>query len=122
MKETLSAACHCGAVKLEIELNGGLGQLIRCNCSLCRMKGAVMAGVKLDRLKVIEGEEFLTLYQWNTRVAKHYFCNRCGIYTHHQRRSVPDEYGVNVACFQPPIEVDVNDVVLVDGAAKSVVD
>jgi hypothetical protein len=31
-------------------------------------------------------------------VAKHYFCGNCGIYTHHQRRSFPDQYGYNVGC------------------------
>ena len=115
MKETLSAACHCGAVKLEVQLDNGLGQLIRCNCSLCRMKGAVMAGVKLDRLKVIEGEEFLTLYQWNTRVAKHYFCNQCGIYTHHQRRSDPTEYALNVACLEGVNALKIQAVPTIDG-------
>ena len=42
----------------------------------------------------------LALYQWNTRTAKHYFCSVCGIYTHHERRSVPTEYGFNVACIE----------------------
>ena len=27
-------------------------------------------------------------------------CGRCGIYTHHQRRSFPDQYGYNVACLE----------------------
>ncbi|NBU89174.1 MAG: GFA family protein, partial [Betaproteobacteria bacterium] len=37
----------------------------------------------------------LRLYQFNTKIAKHYFCSNCGIYTHHQRRSFPDQYGYN---------------------------
>jgi hypothetical protein len=38
------------------------------------------------------------MYQFNTMTARHYFCGRCGTYTHHQRRSNPDEYGFNVGC------------------------
>lgn len=29
-----------------------------------------------------------------------YFCGVCGIYTHHQRRSSPNEYGYNVGCLE----------------------
>ena len=38
------------------------------------------------------------MYQFNTNVAKHYFCKKCGIYTHHQRRSNPNEFAINVGC------------------------
>ena len=44
------------------------------------------------------GEDRLTLYQFGTHTAEHYFCSVCGIYTHHRRRSNPDEIGVNLAC------------------------
>jgi hypothetical protein len=50
----------------------------------------------LKDLRVVKGAENLTLYQWGTMTAKHWFCATCGIYTHHQRRSNPQEYGVNV--------------------------
>ncbi|MEO6153971.1 MAG: GFA family protein [Croceibacterium sp.] len=70
----------------------------RCDCSICAMKGAVTVGVPLAALTVVEGEDKLTLYRFNTGVAKHYFCSVCGSYTFHQRRSDPDTYGINVAC------------------------
>ena len=57
-----------------------------------------MTTAKLDQFKLISGEENLKIYQWNSKIAKHYFCKNCGINTHHQRRSKPDEYGVNVGC------------------------
>ncbi len=44
------------------------------------------------------GADNLTLYQFNTKVAEHYFCKTCGIYTHHNRRSNPQEAGINLAC------------------------
>jgi hypothetical protein len=96
----LKSTCHCGAVELSIDLPNGIGELGRCNCSICRRKGAITAGVPLDGLRVVKGQEVLRLYQFHTGVAKHYFCSICGTYTHHQRRSNPDEYGFNVGCLE----------------------
>jgi len=64
------------------------------------MRGAVAVSANLNDITVTQGEEALTLYQFNTHEAKHYFCSKCGIYTFHQRRSVPTQYGVNVACIE----------------------
>lgn len=94
----MDGACHCGGVRFHVRLRGGLASARRCNCSLCRMRGAVAVTASVGDLEIVEGADLLTLYQFNTKVAKHYFCSRCGIYTHHQRRSNPGEYGVNVAC------------------------
>ena len=94
------ASCHCGAVELELELPDGIVDPRRCDCSICRRKGAVVASVPLSGIHVIKGAEYLTLYQFNTHAAKHYFCSRCGIYTHHQRRSNPEQYGYNVGCLE----------------------
>lgn len=92
------ASCHCGAVVLELELPHGIVDPRRCDCSVCRRKGAIVASVPLAGLRVVQGEELLTLYRFNTMVARHYFCSRCGIHTHHQRRSNPQEYSYNVGC------------------------
>jgi hypothetical protein len=91
-------ACHCGMVKFRVRLSDGLRTARRCNCSYCRMRGAVAVSARVGDLQVLEGSEALTLYQFNTMEAKHWFCSRCGIYTHHQRRKFTDQYGVNVAC------------------------
>ncbi len=81
-----------------------------------------MAGVPLDRLRVTSGEEHLTLYQWNMKIAKHYFCSKCGIYTHHQRRSNPNEFGFNVACIEGAMVEDYRDAeTMGDGRAMSLV-
>ncbi|WP_459206172.1 GFA family protein [Pseudomonas sp. MLB6B] len=95
-----TGACHCGAVRFSVRLSDGLNSVRRCNCSFCRMRGAVAVSAALADLKVEQGESALTLYQFNTGEAKHWFCSRCGIYTFHQRRSSPDQYGINVACLE----------------------
>jgi hypothetical protein len=75
-------------------------ELTTCDCSLCAMRNAVMAKVPEQALMVLQGEAMLSLYQWNTQRAKHYFCRRCGIYVFHRKRAAPDHFGVNVFCLE----------------------
>ena len=107
--------CHCGSVELELHLSNGLENPRRCDCSMCRRRGAIVASVKLANLKIIKGENKLKLYQFNTMSAKHFFCSECGIYTHHQRRSNPTEYGFNVACLEGVNPFELKDVPVNDG-------
>jgi hypothetical protein len=100
IKSKHKASCHCGAVVLELDLPKGIVDPRRCNCSMCRRKGTIVASVALSGIKVVQGQESLKLYQFNTNTAKHYFCSNCGIYTHHQRRSKPTQYGYNVGCLE----------------------
>ncbi len=105
--------CHCGTVQFDVTLSDGIVTARRCDCSLCLRRGAVAVSAAKDAITYTAGEDNLTLYQFNTKVARHYFCKTCGIYTHHQRRSNPDEIGVNLACLdgRTPLlaEVIVND-------------
>jgi len=70
----------------------------RCDCSMCRRRGTVVASVPLAGLRVVRGEDALRLYQFGTMVAEHWSCGICGIQTHHRRRSNPEQYGVNLGC------------------------
>lgn len=118
--ELLKGSCHCGTVRFEVSTP--LAPAIRCNCSLCRRKGALMSPfLEKDNLQIVGGADALTVYQFNTRVAKHYFCKHCGIYTFHQTRKDPNLWRVNIGCLE---EIDgfalassVN-----DGASLSVVE
>jgi len=109
------ASCHCGAVELELSLPNGIVDPRRCDCSICRRKGAIVASVPLSGIRIVRGEEVLTPYQFNTMTAKHYFCSVCGIYTHHQRRSNPQEYGYNVGCLEGVNPFDLGEVPTNDG-------
>ena len=109
------SSCHCGSVVLELELPDGIVDPRRCDCSLCRRKGAIVASVPLSGIKIIKGQDALKLYQFNTKTAKHYFCGNCGIYTHHQRRSNPEQYGYNVGCLEGVNPYDLGSVPTNDG-------
>ncbi len=112
---TLDGGCHCGAVRFTVELPFGLASARRCTCSLCRMRGAVAVTAELGGLKVTQGADKLAIYRFNTGVAEHHFCMTCGIYTHHKRRSNPDQLGVNVACLGGVSPFDFPEVVVMDG-------
>jgi len=62
MGEMKKGSCHCKAIEFEVVLEKGLENLRRCNCSLCRRKGAVIASVSLDKLNILKGEDNLSLY------------------------------------------------------------
>jgi len=79
------------------------------------MRGAVAVSAALGGLHVVQGEHKLTSYRFNTGQAQHFFCSQCGIYTHHQRRSNPNQYGVNVACLEGVSPFDFAQVPVMDG-------
>ncbi|GAA5647458.1 GFA family protein [Vibrio proteolyticus] len=108
-------SCHCGAVELVLTLPNGIEKPRRCDCSICRRKGAIVGSVKLANLQLVKGEESLTRYQFNTHTAQHFFCSVCGIYTHHQRRSDPSEYGYNIGCLEGVNPYQLGEVVVNDG-------
>jgi len=110
-----TASCHCGAVVLELSLPNGIENPRRCDCSICRRKGAIVGSVPLAGIKILKGEDVLKCYEFNTKTAKHYFCSVCGIYTHHQRRSNPHEYGYNIGCLEGVNPYELGEVPTNDG-------
>jgi hypothetical protein len=116
IQATHLARCHCGGVVLALDLASGIENPRRCNCSMCRRRGAICASVPLAGLRVLQGVELLACYQFNTRVAEHYFCRVCGVYTHHKRRSDPTCYAFNLGCLDGVNPFELGDVPTSDGA------
>ncbi|MGH1412827.1 MAG: GFA family protein [Pelagimonas sp.] len=115
MSKPVTATCHCGAVELRVTLTDGLNTARRCDCSFCRRRGAPAVSAPLGGIEVIKGAEKLTLYSFNTHTAKHYFCSVCGIYMYHQRRSNPNEFGVNLYAIAGTEPTEIEPVPWVDG-------
>ena len=113
MKKKLT--CHCGGVEIEVNAPDQFKKIMRCNCTLCKRKGTIMTMVNPEDLKITKGEALLKLYQYHTKTAKHYFCSNCGIYTHHNPRSNPKMYGINIACLEGVDPFKLNDVSVNDG-------
>jgi len=91
-------SCHCGAVQFEIFTQ--LDRVIECNCSYCSMKAALYHRVEPENFTLLKGEQNLTLYQFDTKEAYHYFCNHCGIHPFTRPRANPNLYSINVRCLQ----------------------
>lgn len=98
MSRRVRATCHCGAVELTADLLDVEMAPMRCTCSYCRRRQAGNVSARAESLVVERGADALTLYQFGTRTAEHWFCRHCGIYTHHRRRSDPSQVGINVGC------------------------
>jgi hypothetical protein len=112
--KTCQGSCHCG--KVTFELIPDLTSAVRCNCSICRRKGTPMVAAAEGSFRITGGEDYLSLYQFHTGRARHYFCKACGIYTFHNPRSNPALTRVNAGCLEgvDPLALETK---LVNGAA-----
>jgi len=52
---------------------------------------------------LLQGSDFLTTYTFNTKTAKHTFCQVCGIHSFYQPRSHPNHFDVNIRCLDQNI-------------------
>lgn len=89
--------CHCGTVRFTVVTTSQV-EVRECNCSICSMCGYQHLIVAADALTILEGEEELTTYTFNTGTAQHTFCRRCGIKPFYVPRSHPHGYSVNFRC------------------------
>jgi hypothetical protein len=94
-------SCHCGAVVIEVEAPESV-TCEDCNCSICRKSGFLHLIVPAARFRLVQGEESLTTYAFNTGTARHLFCRTCGIKVFYVPRSNPDGFDVNLRCLEPP--------------------
>ncbi len=92
--------CHCGRIRFEVEAPEDL-EVNECNCSICRMTGHLHLIVRKDEFKLLNGQDDISNYQFNTGVAQHYFCRICGVRSFYVPRSNPDGYSVNARCLDP---------------------
>jgi len=93
-------SCHCGKIRFSFDHDAPIESGLRCNCSICRRKGAVMSNFFLSpqELDIQTDEGALGLYQFDTKIAKHFFCKHCGIYPFHETVRKPGYYRVNLGC------------------------
>jgi hypothetical protein len=94
-----AGGCHCGRVKFAVQAPADI-EAIECNCSICSTSGFLHLIVPKSRFVLIQGQEALTTYTFNTGVAKHLFCKVCGVKSFYVPRSNPDGYSVNVRCLE----------------------
>ena len=91
--------CHCGAVTFSIKA-GEITDGMRCDCSICRRKGAVLSSFTLppEHIEIDADKDALAIYKFGTQTATHYFCRICGIFTFVETRLIPGHFRVNLGC------------------------
>lgn len=118
MKQTYLGSCHCGCIRFEVDAD--IDHVRVCDCSICRRRGALLHRVNEGDLRVITPIEDLSLYQWNTKTAKDYFCPTCGILPFRRPRTAPEKWSVNVRCLEG-VDLDAIPVKYVHGSKLDVV-
>ena len=94
---THTGGCHCGAVRFEVDAPADI-EVTECNCSICSKSGSLHLIVNKDQFRLLQGEDNLATYTFDTHEAKHYFCKTCGIKSFYVPRSHPDGFSVNARC------------------------
>jgi hypothetical protein len=93
-------SCHCGAVQFTVVASPHL-IVWNCNCTICSLKQNHHFIVPATAFEIERGLEELTTYTFNTHVAQHKFCRKCGVQAFYHPRSNPDGVAVTVGCVQP---------------------
>ena len=93
---TYHGSCHCGRIKFLVTTN--IDKVVSCNCSICSKKGVLHHRITPEQFILMEGKEHLSLYQFDTKEAKHFFCKECGIHPFSNPRAAPNMYSINVRC------------------------
>jgi hypothetical protein len=94
--KSYEGGCHCGKVRFRIRTD--FSRITECNCSICTKKGTLNHRVAPENFELLSGGDALSVYQFGTRTAKHYFCTACGIHAFSRPRAVPEMFAVNVRC------------------------
>ena len=106
MSKTYKGSCHYGFVKFEID--SPLDEVRSCDCSICIRAGALIQRVDEAHLRLLapsrqsldDGTSGLIVYQFNSKIAKHYYCSTCGILPFRRPRTAPEVWAVNIRCLE----------------------
>jgi hypothetical protein len=93
---TYEGGCHCGKVRYRVRVERRAATA--CNCSICHKKGFIHLIVPAAQFTLLQGQDDLSTYTFNTGTAQHHFCRHCGIHSFYRPRSHPDGYDVNLRC------------------------
>jgi len=96
-----SGSCHCGNISFNFE-HDIIDQGVRCNCSICIRKGAIMTKFTkaMNDVNITIKHNALATYTFATHQVKHHFCQQCGIYTFHESMVNKAELRFNLGCFE----------------------
>lgn len=91
-------SCYCGDLRIEVE--GEIGEVIECECSICRMTDFLHWFVDEEQVTFRSQSDSLATYLWGSGKTPHYFCRTCGVAPRLDHRMQPHGYSVNVRCLE----------------------
>ena len=95
----IGSACHCGAVRIEVE--AAPNEVTNCNCSICRRYGTLWAYYSPKAVRVQGATD---IYMWGDRELEFHRCKTCGCITHWAAvDKTRDRMGVNARLMPPEI-------------------
>lgn len=74
----IEASCHCGGVRYTVE--NSPESVLDCNCSHCRLYGALWAYYPQRDVKFGADDTFI--YMWGDRMLEMHHCKTCGCFSH----------------------------------------
>ena len=111
-------SCHCGRIRFALE--GELGSVIDCNCSLCRRRGSLLAFFPRSAMRLETPDADIATYTFNTRAIRHRFCATCGCAPFGEGtdpRTGEATVAINVRCLEG-VDLASLQVVPFDGASR----
>jgi hypothetical protein len=94
---TRTGGCHCGRVRFAFDA-AAAPTVLDCNCTICRTTGFLHLIVPGTQFRLLQGDDVLVDYRFNTGTARHLFCGHCGIKSFYVPRSHPDGFSINARC------------------------
>ena len=94
-------SCHCGKIAFEVE--GEIGPVIECNCSICSRKGSLLWFVPRASLRLLTPEANASEYLFNKHLIHHRFCPTCGIHPYavgKEPKEGREMAAINVRCLE----------------------
>lgn len=69
--------CHCG--RIAFTFDHAPAEAIECNCSICRMRGAILTAMDPEAFHLETSRDALSTYTFNSHNIQHRFCASCGV-------------------------------------------
>jgi hypothetical protein len=109
---TYQGSCHCGRIAFEVD--GELGAVVDCNCSMCRRRGGLLWFVPREALRLTTAVADLGTYTFHKHAIHHHFCLHCGIAPFSEGADGVSGASVNVRCLEG-VDFDALEVKRYDG-------
>lgn len=111
-----SGSCHCGRIAFQVE--GEIGEVYDCNCSLCRRRGGLLWFAPREAFTLTTSPTDVSTYTFYKHHLQHHFCAACGIapYSEGDNPRMGPMVAINVRCL-PEVDLDALQVKRIDGAS-----